>query len=101
VRVLLTALLLASPLALAQQPQMPPNMPDLGELFFKQFDSNQDGMVSKTEFLEPTVAQFDHMDKDGNGTLDAAEVEAFNAQMMQRMQEMQRQMQQQGMPPGR
>ena len=96
-RNLFIALIAASPMALAQQAQMP-NMPDLGALFFQQFDSNQDGMVSKQEFMEPTAAQFDHMDKDGNGALDQAEVEAFNAEMMKRMQEMQRQMPQQGMP---
>lgn len=93
----LIALIAVSPLAFAQQASMP-NMPDLGALFFKQFDSNQDGVVSKAEFLEPTNAQFDHMDKDNNGSLDAAEVEAFNAEMMKRMQEMQRQMPQQGRP---
>ena len=80
--------------ALAQQPQM--QMPDLGELFFKQFDANQDGQVSKAEFLQPTEAQFDHMDRDNNGALDAAEVKAFNEEMEQRMREMRRRMQQQG-----
>jgi Ca2+-binding EF-hand superfamily protein len=71
-------------------------MPDLDAMFFKQFDRNQDGQVSKAEFMEPTEAQFTSMDRDGNGALDATEVKAFNADMMKRMQEMQRQMQQQG-----
>ena len=81
----------------AQQPQMP-QMPDLEAMFFEQFDANKDGQVDKAEFLKPTEAQFDHMDKDQNGALDASEVKAFNDEMNQRMQEMQRQMQQQGMP---
>jgi Ca2+-binding EF-hand superfamily protein len=72
-----------------------PQMPNLDEMFFKQFDTNQDGMVSKEEFLKPTEAQFDHMDRDKNGALDQAEVKAFNDEMKKRMQEMQRQMQQQ------
>jgi Ca2+-binding EF-hand superfamily protein len=82
---------LATP-ALAQQPQMP----NLEEVFFKQFDTNQDGRVDKAEFLKPTEAQFDHMDTNKDGALDQAEVKAFNDEMKQRMQEMQRQMQQQG-----
>jgi Ca2+-binding EF-hand superfamily protein len=94
VRRTLIALVFLSPLALAQQGQMP----DLEKMFFQQFDTNQDGMVSKQEFLKPTEAQFDHMDKDGNGALDRNEVKAFNKEMERRMQEMQRQMQQQGMP---
>lgn len=107
---ILVVLSLACSAAYAQQGQMPvqmpqmPALPDLGEMFFKQFDSDQDGRVSKDEFLKPTEAQFDHMDRDGNGALDQAEIKAFNDEMMQRMQEMQRQMQQmqqqnpQGMP---
>ena len=67
-------------------------------MFFDQFDSNKDGVVSKEEFLKPTVEQFNHMDRDKNGSLDQAEVKAFNDEMKQRMQEMQRRMQQQGGP---
>ena len=86
---------LAAP-AFAQQPQMP----NLEEVFFQQFDTNQDGVVSKAEFLQPTEAQFEHMDRDKNGVLDRAEVKAFNEEMKQRMQEMQQRMQQQGGPQG-
>ena len=75
-------------------------MPNLEEMFFKQFDSNQDGEVSKAEFLKPTEAQFDHMDRNGNGSLDQAEIKAFNDEMNQRMREMQQRMQQQGGPQG-
>lgn len=83
--------------AFAQQGQMP----NLDDVFFKQFDANQDGQVSKQEFLQPTEAQFAHMDKDGNGSLNRAEVKAFNDEMQQRMREMQqRHMQQSGGHPG-
>ena len=83
--------------ALAQQ-QM--QMPDLDEVFFKQFDGDQDGRVTKAEFLKPTEAQFDHMDRDKDGALDRGEVKAFNDEMAQRMKEMQQRMQQQGGPQG-
>ena len=99
----LIVITLFSAAAVAQQPQMRGTPPDLEKVFFEQFDTNKDGVVSKEEFLAPTVAQFEHMDRDKNGALDSAEVKAFNAEMKQRMQEMQRQMQQQGgrgqMPP--
>ena len=78
----------------AQQSQMP-QMPNLEEMFFKQFDGNADGQVSKSEFMQPTEAQFDHMDRNKNGTLERAEVKAFNEEMTQRMKEMQQQMQRQ------
>ena len=94
----LIAIALFSAPVLAQQAQMRGAPPDLEKMFFEQFDSNKDGVVSKEEFLAPTVSQFEHMDRDKNGALDSAEVKAFNAEMKQRMQEMQRQMQQQGGP---
>jgi Ca2+-binding EF-hand superfamily protein len=86
----------------AQQGQMP----NLDDVFFKQFDADQDGQVSKQEFMKPTEAQFEHMDKNGDGALNRAEVKAFNDEMQQRMREMQQRMQQSGghapgMPPPR
>lgn len=93
---ILVALAFLTTPALAQQPQMP----NLEEMFFKQFDTNQDGRVDKDEFLRPTEAQFDHMDTNKDGALDQAEVKAFNEEMQKRMQEMQRQMQQQGQMQG-
>lgn len=93
-------LISAPAFALAQQGQIP-ERPDLDGMFFQQFDGDRDGQVSKAEFLKPTEAQFDHMDRDENGVLDQAEVKAFNEEMSQRMQQMQRQMQQQGMPQRR
>lgn len=93
--VIIALAFIAAP-ALAQQPQMP----NLEEIFFKQFDANGDGRVDKDEFLKPTEAQFDHMDGNKDGALDQAEVKAFNDEMQTRMQEMQRQMQQQGQPQG-
>lgn len=95
-RLTLTTLMLLSASALAQQPQMP----NLEEMFFKQFDNDNDGQVSRAEFLKPTEAQFEHMDRNHNGALDQAEVTAFNAEMKQRMEEMRQRMQQGGGPQG-
>ena len=83
-----TLLLLCIAPVFAQQPAMP----DLDAMFFKQFDTDQDGEVTKAEFMKPTEAQFAHMDSDGNGMLDQAEVKAFNDEMIRRVEEMQRQM---------
>ena len=93
----LIVLALVSAPAFAQQPP-PQQMPDLDKMFFEQFDTDGDGKVTKGEFMKPTEAQFEYMDRDKNGALDQAEVKAFNDEMKQRMQEMQRQMQQQGLP---
>jgi len=94
-RIVIALVALSAPV-LAQQPQMP----NLEEIFFQQFDTNKDSQVSKAEFLQPTEAQFDHMDRDKNGMLDQAEVKAFNDEMKARIQEMQQRMQQQGGQPG-
>lgn len=88
----LIALVLFSTPVLAQQQQRP----NLEEVFFKQFDTNQDNLVSKAEFLKPTEEQFSHMDQNNDGSLDRTEVKAFNAEMDKRMQEMRQRMQQQG-----
>ena len=93
----IAALALAPTLALAQPAQMQ-QKPDLDAMFFQQFDTDKDGVVSESEFLKPTQAQFDHMDKNGDGSLDRSEVKAFNEEMERRQAEMRRQMQQQGMP---
>jgi hypothetical protein len=94
-RIVIALVTLSAPV-LAQQPQMP----NLEEIFFQQFDANKDSRVSKAEFLQPTEAQFDHMDRDKSGDLDQAEVKAFNDEMKLRIQEMQQRMQQQGGQPG-
>lgn len=91
---LVYALALISAPVLAQ----PPQMPNLEEVFFKQFDQNQDGEVSQAEFLKPTEQQFEHMDTNNDGSLSQAEVRAFNDAMKQHMQEMQQRMQQQSGP---
>ena len=89
----LLSLAFACSSAFAQQGAMP-QMPDLEAMFFQQFDTDNDKRVTKAEFIKPTEAQFDHMDKNGDGVLDEAEIAAFNQEMQQQMKEMQQQMQQ-------
>jgi Ca2+-binding EF-hand superfamily protein len=91
----IVALALVSTSAMAQQMQQM-QMPDPETLFFQQYDTDQNGTVSKAEFLKPSEAQFAYMDKNADGVLDKAEVKAFSDEMQQRMREMQQRMQQSG-----
>ena len=75
--------LVATPLA-AQQPAQP----SMSDMFMKQMDENKDGKVSEEEFLKPNKAQFKHMDKNGDGGIDKAEVDAFAEEMKKRMIQM-------------
>lgn len=44
--------------------------------FLDRFDANKDEAISKDEFRTPTLANFDKLDKDKNGTLTPAERKA-------------------------
>ena len=66
---------------------MPQGMPDMGAMFLRQFDANNDGKVTRDEFIKPSEAQFERMDSNHDGAVDAAELDAMKAQMMQRMQQ--------------
>ncbi|MCP5142549.1 MAG: EF-hand domain-containing protein [Gammaproteobacteria bacterium] len=83
----LAAALLVSPLALSMPPGGGGGMPDLGAMFLKQFDADGDGKVTRDEFIKPSEAQFEHMDSNGDGAVDAAELETIKNEMMQRMQQ--------------
>jgi len=50
---------------------------------------DKDGKVTKTEFLKPYAGQFAHMDKNQDGSIDRTEIDAFSAQMRERMQQQQ------------
>jgi len=75
---------LAAP-AFAQQPE------NQSERFLKTFDANQDGQVSKDEYIKPHIqqlqGQFDYMDKNKDGGIDKAEADAFAQELQQRMQQ--------------
>jgi Ca2+-binding EF-hand superfamily protein len=44
--------------------------------FLDKFDANKDGGISKDEFREPTMTNFEKLDKDKDGTLSVAEQKA-------------------------
>jgi hypothetical protein len=83
------ALLLAAPV-IAMPPQGDPS-----KMFLKTFDANNDGRVSKDEFVKPQIQQiekqFDYMDKNKDGVVDKQEAEAFAQEMQKKMQQMRKQ----------
>ncbi|WP_295540537.1 EF-hand domain-containing protein [uncultured Thiohalocapsa sp.] len=70
-------------------------MPDPGQTFVKNLDTDGDGQVSLEEFEQPTEDSFAAMDTNGDGIADAAEAAAYFEQMQTEMQARMRQMQQQ------
>jgi len=49
-----------------------------------QFDTDKDGKVSKTEFVDGGAKLFDRADADANGSLDAKELEAAKTALRER-----------------
>lgn len=89
-------MLLAATLAANAQTEAP-NQPDPSEGFMRQFDTDKNGRVTLVEFKAPQVSaieqQFNYMDKNADGNVDRAEVDAFGQEMRQRMEQMQKQQQ--------
>lgn len=87
---LIALLLLAATPAVAQPPQQAPDLDRINQLFFKQYDADGDGLVTGREFLTPSMAQFDYLDRNDDGIVDMGEVSAFTQMMteqaMQRSQ---------------
>ena len=88
---LLALIVLSSPLAAQQAPQGAP--PTMSDAFMHQLDADKDGKVSKAEFLKPQEAQFAHIDKNQDGYIDKSEIDAFAAEMRERMEKMKQQQQ--------
>ncbi len=78
-------------------------MPDPGDTFINNLDSDGDGRVSEAEFIQPAIDSFNRMDADGNGMVTPDEATVFfdemQKEMMKRMEEMQKQHGQMTAPP--
>ena len=83
------SLALLLPAAHAQSPSGTPPTPE--QAFMHQFDGNGDQQVSLEEFLKPSKAQFQYMDKNADGVISREEVAAFAEEMKQRSEQMRRQ----------
>lgn len=95
---ILTLLTLSMPLA-AQQPQskqQPQQRPDPAKMFMQGADLNQDGRVTREEFLKPGEEQFRRMDRNHDGVITSEEAAAFTADMQKRMEQMRKKYQQSG-----
>jgi Ca2+-binding EF-hand superfamily protein len=83
------AMVLAAPLYAEQQ------MGNPSQVFLQTFDADKDGRVSMDEYVKPQVQniqkQFDYMDKNKDGHVDADEADAYAKEMQERMQQMQQQ----------
>jgi Ca2+-binding EF-hand superfamily protein len=51
--------------------------------FFNHYDSNQDGQVTRKEFLTPSMQRFVYIDSNHDGIIDGNEVNAFVLKMLQ------------------
>jgi Ca2+-binding EF-hand superfamily protein len=75
--------------------QMGGQAQDPAQGFMMRFDQDKNGSVTLEEFKAPQVQameqQFSYMDKNGDGAVDEAEIQAFMDEMRQRMQQMQQQ----------
>ncbi len=80
---------LATAPAVAQQGHG--QQPDPGHAFVQNFDSDKDGKVSKAEFLQPAEAQFDHMDRNGDGFISLDEARAAAEERRRQMEQMRQQ----------
>lgn len=87
-KTILLALIAMSTSLMAQQPPQEAR-PSMSDAFMQQLDTDKDGKVTKAEFLKPYEAQFAHIDKNQDGSIDKAEIDAFSTQMQKHMQQRQ------------
>ena len=66
-----------------QAPSQGPTLEQIAMLFFRQYDGNGDGTVTRREFLTPSMNQFNYLDRNGDGAVDMSEVNAFVQMMSQ------------------
>jgi Ca2+-binding EF-hand superfamily protein len=77
----LALLFLSTSAAMAQPPGQPPTLEQLNQLFFAQYDADQDGQVTWDEFAADPAAKFRYLDRNADGVVDMQEVAAFTRMM--------------------
>jgi hypothetical protein len=60
----------------------------MGEMMFKQHDTNNDGVITKEEFMKTVEARFDKMDADSDGKVTKEEVKKHGDEMKKKFEEM-------------
>ncbi|EIC21173.1 EF-hand domain-containing protein [Thiorhodovibrio frisius] len=70
-------------------------MPDPGETFVQNLDTDKNGQVSADEFMQPALDSFGRMDANSDGVASAEEATAFFDELQQEMQRRMEEMQQQ------
>ncbi len=74
--------------------------PHRGKSLFERGDTNNDGVVTKEEFLAQSEESFKALDTDGDGKITKAEVEAKRQKMKERYQQRKKQMGDKPVPGG-
>ena len=67
--------------AFAQSPTQPPTLEQLNQMFFAEYDADQDGKVTWEEFAADPAAKFRYLDRNADGVVDMQEVAAFTKMM--------------------
>ena len=55
----------------------------VADSFFNHYDRNQNGQVTRKEFLTPSMQRFVYIDTNNDGIIDGNEVNAFVLKIMQ------------------
>jgi len=79
-RMLALLILAATPVVAEDAPQGP-DLERINQSFFYQYDGDRDGLVTRREFLTPSMAQFEYLDRNADGVVDMNEVSAFTKMM--------------------
>jgi len=77
----LSLLILSTTAAIAQNPGQAPTLEELNQLFFVQYDHDNDGQVTWDEFIAEPTAKFRYLDRNADGVVDMQEVAAFTRMM--------------------
>jgi hypothetical protein len=75
-------------LAQDAQKNMQPNNSQHGKTMFEEMDTNNDGVISKDEFMASAGKRFDKIDANHDGKISHDEVEAFHKAQLEKLNKM-------------